>query len=80
MRQTAAAAIFRGHILLRCSYLAQYEHVLALLVCDPVYGLFRVRRLVHPLQVLLQDLLVKGDLLVGTSMTFAEVKNSRGEG
>lgn len=44
------------------SYLAEDEHVLALLVGDPVDGLLHLLGLVHPLEVLLQDLLVEGDL------------------
>jgi len=44
------------------SHLLQDEHVLALLVGDPIDGLLHLLRLVHALQVLLQDLLVDLDL------------------
>ena len=44
------------------AYLAQNEHVFALLVGDPVDGLLGLGGLVHPLQVLLQDLLMQRDL------------------
>ena len=48
--------------LLRAAHLAEYEHVLALLVRHPVDGLLGLRRLVHALQVLFQDLLVQSYL------------------
>ena len=44
------------------TYLAQDEHVLALLVCDPVDGLLCHCCLVHFLQVFIQNFLVQSYL------------------
>ena len=44
------------------NYLAKYEHVFTLLMSDPVDGLVSFRRLIHSLQIFLQDFLVQSNL------------------